>query len=248
LKFWQVLHQVINEEPIDEDFLPMYGLLVTLGIEKGKPFEPDQRMKVLLEKAARIGNEQMRVAGFANDELNRLAWPDRKWEWIGLSSLPANFKTLADMDSQACDRWFIQAIGASPTIFQRTPGAGALYWVDLRDKAGVYLEGGNSYKLTIPQPIPANLLWSLTVYDATTRSQIQTSQNKAALRSVEFKDIPILQPIELYFGPNPPAGKNHLWIKTLPGKNWFAYFRLYGPEQAAFDGSWKVGDFEKIKS
>jgi hypothetical protein len=36
-------------------------------------------------------------------------------------------------------------------------------------------------------------------------------------------------------------------IKTTPGKGWFVYFRIYGPEGPAFDGSWKPGDFEEVK-
>jgi hypothetical protein len=46
-------------------------------------------------------------------------------------------------------------------------------------------------KLTVPQPVPAKLFWSVTVYDAETRSEIQTDQGKAALRSLfELKDLP----------------------------------------------------------
>jgi hypothetical protein len=37
------------------------------------------------------------------------------------------------------------------------------------------------------------------------------------------------------------------WIKTVPGRGWFAYIRIYGPEQAAFDGSWKPDDIEEVK-
>ena len=36
------------------------------------------------------------------------------------------------------------------------------------------------------------------------------------------------------------------WIETIPGKGWFVYFRIYGPEGPAFDGSWKPGEFERI--
>ena len=53
--------------------------------------------------------------------------------------------------------------------------------------------------------------------------------------------------MDLYFGPNAPAGKESQWIKTIPGKGWFVYFRIYGPEKPAFDGSWRPGDFEKMK-
>jgi hypothetical protein len=38
---------------------------------------------------------------------------------------------------------------------------------------------------------------------------------------------------------------NSRWIKTIPGKGWFVYFRIYGPaEPASFDGSWQLPDFE----
>jgi hypothetical protein len=84
---------------------------------------------------------------------------------------------------------------------------------------------------------------------AETRSQIQTDQDKAALRSLfELKDAAAGgTPAELYFGPTAPAGKEARWIKTIPGKSWFTYFRIYGPEPPAFDGSWEPGDFEEVK-
>jgi len=88
----------------------------------------------------------------------------------------------------------------------------------------------------------------VTVYDAQTRSEVQTDQGKAALRSLfELKSVSTTSPTVLYFGPIAPAGHDGQWIKTVPGKGWFAYLRIYGPEQAAFDGSWKPGDFEEVK-
>jgi hypothetical protein len=53
--------------------------------------------------------------------------------------------------------------------------------------------------------------------------------------------------VDLYFGPKALAGKQGRWIQTIPGKGWFAYFRVYGPEGPAFEGSWKPGDFEEVK-
>ena len=74
---------------------------------------------------------------------------------------------------------------------------------------------------------------------------MQTDQDKAALRSMfELKDVSKTEPTELYFGPTPPPSKDGQWIKTIPGHGWFAYIRIYGPEHAAFDGSWKPGDIK----
>jgi hypothetical protein len=99
----------------------------------------------------------------------------------------------------------------------------------------------------VPQPVPGKLFWSVTIYDVLTRSEIATDQNNAALRSMfELKEVERKRSAELYFGPQSPTGNEGHWIKTIPGRGWFAYFRIYGPEQPAFDGSWKPGDFEVV--
>lgn len=248
LQFWQVLSRIINDEKMVPQFLPMYGLLAELGIEKGKPFNPDARMKDILERAAKAGRDQMLVSAFDSARPDRGHWPDRKWEWLGLTPGSAQFETPGGIDLEARDRWFAQAIVTSPAMFRRTAGAGSLYWMAVRDNSGAFFDGGKNYKLTVPQPVPGKLFWSVTIYDSATRSQVQTDQDKAALRSLfELKDAPKDAPLDLYVGPTPPAGKEGRWIKTTPGKGWFAYIRIYGPEAAAFDKSWKPGDFEPVK-
>jgi hypothetical protein len=131
-------------------------------------------------------------------------------------------------------------------MFARTPGAGSLYWLCTRDASGAYLDGGGSYTLDVPQPVPAKLFWSITVYDARTRSEIRADQNQAAIRSLfELADTPTDKAVRLYFGPQAPAdgGAEGRWIQTLPGVGWFVYFRIYGPEGPAFDGTWHLPDF-----
>jgi hypothetical protein len=248
LQFWEKLHKVLQEEPALEEFRPMYGMLAALGIEQGEPFTPDARMKAILERAAKAGRAQMLVAGFGSSRPDRVVWPDRKWEWAALRYENGDFELPTGIDVEARDRWFSQAVGVSPKMFLRTAGAGSLYWLGLRDKDGAYLDGGKTYKLSVPHPVPQKLFWSVTVYDSATRSQIQTDQDKAALRSlVELKDVATTGATDLYFGPSAPAGKEGQWIETNPGKGWFAYFRLYGPEGPAFNGSWKPGDFEVVQ-
>jgi hypothetical protein len=247
LRYWQVLHDVVNSEPAVEDYREHYGELAALGIAKGQPFAPDARMKRILEQAAQNACAQMRVESFADRRPDRVVWKDRQWEWAALRSENGTFDTPDYRDTYARDKWFFQAIAASPAMFRRDPGAGSLYWLGLRDKSGAYLDGGKTYKLSVPQPVPGKLFWSVTVYDAETRSQIATDQGKAALRSMfELKNKTSERTVDLYFGPKALIDHEGEWIKTIPGKGWFVYFRIYGPEQAAFDGSWKPGDFEQV--
>lgn len=248
IQFWEVLHRTVDAEPAYTGYHNEYGELSALGIEKGKPFQPDARLKSILEEAARTANGQMRAQAFADRRPDRIVWKDRAWEWASLRFEDGDFNTKTHLDTAAREKWFYQAIGASPAMFRRDSQAGSLYWLGLHDVTGAYLDGGKAYKLTVPTPVPARLFWSVTVYDSETRSQIQTDQNKAALRSLfELKNSDGKLPVELHFGPNASAGDATNWIKTTPGKGWFAYFRIYGPDKAAFDGSWKPGDFEVVK-
>ena len=134
LQYWEKLHKVLQEEPAVEEFRPMYGLLAALGIEQGKPFAPDARMKAILERAAKAGRDQMLVAGFGSSRPDRFVWTDRKWEWAALRYENGDFELPTGIDVEARDRWFSQAVGASPKMFLRTAGAGSLYWLGLRDR------------------------------------------------------------------------------------------------------------------
>jgi hypothetical protein len=246
LRFWEELAAAVDAEPPFGGYHNEYGELAALGIEKGMPFTPDARMRAILEEAARIANAQMRVRAFDDRRPDRLVWPDRRWEWVSLRYEDGDFNTAAHLDLDARERWFYQAIGASPAMFRRDPQAGSLYWLGHRDATGAYLDGGQRYRLSVPLPAPGRLFWSVTVYDAETRSQISTDQKKAALRSLfELRDVGGAS-ADLHFGPAPPAGQEGRWIKTIAGKGWFAYFRIYGPESPAFDGGWKPGDFERL--
>ncbi|MFC8044582.1 DUF1254 domain-containing protein [Nocardia sp. NPDC057353] len=246
LGFWERLHAAVDGEPADPALDHPYGLLAALGIERGKPFAPDDRMREILTAAARTGRDQLLVSAFASNRPDRIAWPDRQWEWVGLVAENGDFRTPAGPDLEARERWFGQAIVASPAMFRREPGAGSLYWLGLRDGTGAFLDGGGYYTLTVPGPVPAGLFWSITGYDAGTRSQIATAQQRAAVRSLfELPAQTGTEPITLFFGPQPPPEGAERWIATVPGRGWFSYFRIYGPQAGAFDGSWRLPDFQR---
>src|SRR5262249_36192251 len=158
----------------------------------------DARMKAILEKAAKAGRDQMLVSAFASSRPDRFAWKDRKWEWAGLVPNKAQFETKSGIDLEARDRWFAQAIVTSPAMFRRTKGAGSLYWLGVRDATDAFLDGGKTYKLNVPLPVPAGLFRSVTAYDAATRSEVKTDQDKAALRSLfELKELGDLRSVDL---------------------------------------------------
>ncbi|MFE4950593.1 DUF1254 domain-containing protein [Leifsonia sp. NPDC056665] len=243
--FWRALHTIVDEEPPVPLYRVGYGELAALGIEKGRPFAPDERMAGILTRAAAIGDQQLRVESFADRRPDRIVWPGERWEWAALRFENGDFDTPDAVDTVARDKWFFQAIGASPAMFRRDAKAGSLYWLGLRDSEGRYLDGSNRYTLTVPLPVPGTLFWSVTAYDAQARSQIQNSVGRSLLSSLfDFPDA-TGDAITLEFGPDRPDADDAHWIQTVPGRGWFVYFRIYGPQGAAFDRSWSLPDFSR---
>lgn len=252
MDYWQQLHAVVDYETVPENHRVMLGMLDAVGIRKGEPFQPNARMQAMLTEAAQIGWAEMNVAFFANPRPERLIWKDRNWMFIPLSGpldpITKDFGNANYRDLLANDYYFFMAWGTSAGIGRRQVGNGSLYFYTPRDETGAYLDGGNNYKLTIPGPVPAKLFWSVTVYDSETRTIINTDQGRGAVRSMFEK--PRANPdgsFDLFFGPEAPAGKENHWVKTMPGKGWFTFLRMYGPQEPVFDGTYMLPDIEKLK-
>ncbi len=127
------------------------------------------------------------------------------------------------------------------------PDSGSAYALTSRDTKGQFLDGRKTYKITLPAPVPAGQFWSFTVYDAQTRSMLETDQKLAGLDSTEKTVKPNADgSYTIWFGPKAPAGQAGNWVQTRSGKSWQVILRLYAPLQAWFDQSWKPGDLEVV--
>jgi hypothetical protein len=251
LDYWRQLHAVIQTETAPPEFRPFIGMLAALGIEQGKPFDPDARRQRLLAEAAHIALAEMRAVFYANRDPGRIAWKDRTWEWfpvVFINPETGDFGVPAYLDLDASDAYYFLGYGVSAAIGKPVVGAGSVYWLAFRDGTGQYLDGSKSYMLHVPGPVPGQLFWSMTVYDADMRTLIATDQDKAAIRSLLDKPQANADgSYDLYFGPKAPAGKEAMWVKTIPGKGWFGAFRIYGPQAPAFDGTWKLDDITEVR-
>ena len=252
MEYWRMLHKAISDEPSQERFRAMNGMLAQLGIETGKPFAPDKRMQGILSKAAETGYDELTVTFFDHPRDEKIVWKGLQWEYIpvngALDLLTKDFGNANSRDLLTSDAYFSAGWGTSAAIGVRKAGAGSMYYTTPRDATGSYLDGGKNYKLTIPGPVPAKLFWSVTVYDSATRTIIDSGQGRGAVRSLFEK--PSANPdgsFDIYFGPKAPPGKENQWVQTVPGKGWFTCVRLYFPEASAFDGTYKLPDIEKIK-
>jgi hypothetical protein len=244
--FYKELDAAIQNEPADFVTPETVGLFASIGIKKGQPFAPDARMKGILTDAVAIGNGAARALLWAPRDLRTRFYPDRKWQtiFVGNSYL---FADGAERLLDARTMFFNYATGITPAMADAKPGTGSAYAGAFLDSKERPLDGGKTYKITLPAPVPAKQFWSLTAYDNQTRSLLETNQKTAGIDSHAngLKANPDGS-YTVWFAPSAPKGAENNWVQTTPGKGFNVLLRLYGPLGPWFDKSWKPGDFERV--
>jgi len=242
--FWELLNQVIQEEPSAGSDPTTLGLFAAIGIEKGKPFEPDARMKKILTDAANIGAATARSLAFKMREKDAYFYPDSQWRLPFFGGYKFEVSPgVANLDGAAFFYFF--ATGVTPAMEEKMVGKGSQYpWTAL-DGDGNPFDGAKTYKLHLPANIPVEDFWSVIVYDTQTRSMLQTDQQAPSVSS-QNKDLQVNADgsVDVWFAPEAPEGKESNWVQTIPGKGWFMILRLYGPLEPWFDQTWRPGEIE----
>lgn len=246
LTYFERLSEVVNSEPNTQTDAFAMGLMKAIGIEPGKAFEPDARMKHILERAARTGQAMARTIAYNGNEKERWHWPDRNYAEAFMGGSPA-FEANGHVNHDARTYFFYLACGTSQLMASTTPGKGQAYPWASKDANGNFFDGGKNYKMHLPANIPAKLYWSVTAYDTATRSQLHNDSSFSRISTFTKPKTNSDGSTDLFFGPKVPKGEEANWVQTVPGKGWFFLFRLYGPEKPYFDLSWKPDDLVEIK-
>jgi len=236
------LARMLNEEPVQPEDLQMMGMLLPLGIEKGKDFKPDAATVAQLKSAAAEAHAWLlaKQPTFVEDW-----WSGSQWKVpIAAIGPQTGFKwTVAnyfDVDSR----------GIAFFSFFLPPaklGGGSFYLAADLDSSGQSLRGENNYRLRVPANVPVSQFWAVTIYNSETSALILDlprptldSLDKGLRKNADGS-------VDIYFGPKAPAGQESNWIFTPAGTSWFPWFRFYGPEKAVFNKSWKMTDIEQVK-
>jgi hypothetical protein len=245
-KFYEELNKVIQYEP-SEAFEPqILGLFKSIGIEKGKPFNPDERMKTILEDAIKVGNATARAISFSPRNKDMYLYPNSSWTIAFLGGYQFKTNNARELDGRTLFHYIATAV--TPAMEIKIVGVGSQYAAAYRDNKGEYLNGSNNYKLTIPPNPPVKDFWSIVLYDPQTRSMLETDNPFPSINS-ELSNLEKNSDgsVDLYFGPQAPEGKEKNWIRTVENKGWFTLLRIYGPLEPWFDKTWKPGEIELIQ-
>lgn len=243
--FFEEVNEVVQEEPVDAMDAETLGLLASIGIQKGKPFAPDARMKKVLTEAAAVGNATARAISYSPRDARYRLYPNSGWVNPFISGYEFLDNGARNLDARTF--YYFLALGISPAQSIQMVGAGSQYAVAFGEANGDPFDGAKTYKLHLPPNVPAKDFWSLVLYDLQTRSMLQTDMRFPSISS-QKKGV-VVNPdtsVDVYFGPKAPEGKASNWVQTIPGKGWFTILRLYGPLQSWFDKTWKPGEIELV--
>ncbi|MER8041987.1 DUF1254 domain-containing protein [Streptomyces sp. NPDC094032] len=257
--FFDALDAFVQNDRVDGTDPYMHGVLAALGIRQGQTFAPTARQRELLDLAAQTAWKMSKtVAAEFDREPDALWWADRQWVahaktkqddfWHTLLDEEFRDRTTGHTDVNAKAHMFINHYSVSTGMMGSTVGAGAKYANAYRDHDGDLLRGEGTYRIDLPADPPAQLFWSVTLYDADTAAEVDAEgQTFSSLNGMNDIALNGDGSITLHTGPERPEGAAN-WIKTVPGHGWFAIIRFYGPEEAFFEGAYTPGDFEKASA
>jgi hypothetical protein len=243
VSFFETLAAVVQFEPWLERDKAMIDQLKTIGIEKGKAFNPDASARALLSDAAAEAHAWMDA--YYGTLFEPPFYPDTRW---ALPAAPDLVKAFSDGFSNP-DAYPVDARGVtySMAFFSaKRLGAGQFYLMTIKDKTGQQFSGRNTYRLRVPPDAPVKQYWSATLYDRATHTLIRNQKwSSRSSQSAGLQKNPDGS-VDLLFGPAAPAGKESNWVPTDPARDFEVLFRLYGPDKSFFEKKWALPDIELI--
>jgi hypothetical protein len=248
LDYWRALAAVVDTEPVRPVDKAWMAMLLPLGIEKGKSFDPDERQQSILLKGAAMGELMARNLQ-VNPRFAEPYWPGTSWYKSFDFSLEQETEDRMELDERVT--WFYEAVGSSTGMINPTVGAGQVYMTTKRDKKGNLLRADKTYRLKVPKDVPVGQFWALTLYSENTRRAYDNGGTDIRSANLDSRLPDLVKnpdgSVDLYVGAKAPEGFEKNYMKTVGDDGWFVYFRLYAPLQPFFDKTFSLPDFEVVE-
>jgi hypothetical protein len=235
--FFDSLARMVSEEPVRTRDLVAMNQIYPLGIDKTRSFAPDRATREILRQTAEEVHAGLMKTACAGERL----WPTTHWIRSAVPPrTPFTFETAIRFGIDERNVKFFMAFEA-PKKKQEPPS----YFCAFCDATGQPLIGDRTYRLRIPATMPVKKGWEVAAYDLATACFIRESPQVAidscnsALKNGDGS-------LDVFFGPEAPAGWERNWIYTAPGEPWFTFFRLYEPDRAFFEKTWVLANLERI--
>ncbi len=243
ISFCTSLNDIIQMEPWLRRDMVMINELKYIGIEKGKPFNPDGEAARIL---ARASQDAQTWLSYRMDNDIEPFYPGTNI----IMPVASDFTEAQSTSYRAADSYPLDSRSLAYYFAYsgiKRPGKGQLYLMSVKGKDNSSLDGSKNYMINIPAKAPVTQFWSVTLYDRENHALIKDMAR--ASRSSRSTGLLVNSDgsVDLYFGPKAPAGREPNWIPTASGGKFEALIRFYGPRKALLDKSWKMTDIEEVK-
>ena len=243
--FFQDINQLVQNNPVRRQDKAMIALLKGLGIEKGKPFNPNDDQKRAINEGVKLAYAKMQTDFTTEGRILLPLWKGKN-QWMiwnfakGQPQLGFPFENddMLLIDERADAFFYV-------TYLPKYLGGGTFYLTGIRDSQGELFNGKDTYKLNVPKDTPAKDFWSVIVYSMKSKGFVLNAPRVGlSSRNVDTMTMNKDGSYDIYFSPKAPKGHEENWIPT--GEDFFLLFRLYGPESKTFYKTWSLGDLEKV--
>ena len=201
--YFEMVNELVQLEPATSFNPELLGQLAAIGIVKGKPFNPDARMKKILTDAAAVGNAAGRALNWRASEYPGWAYyPGSMWAnmlWQGGYNFETpppmitkeGFKPLPPTGARTLDSrtaFYYGYTMDSPGMIMRLPNVGSQYLMGFTDADKNPFDGGKTYKVTLPQRHSRR---QVLVVHRVRQSDALHAPDAAALPACRKPDVPV---------------------------------------------------------
>lgn len=237
------IHQLLQEEPVEDQNLAIMGMLARIGLYKNRPFAPDEKTQAVFDTAAPEALEYM-IEQY-HRAYNPQFYENRLWSGIvpnGVTETDFSYEYPSYFDYDLKGVVYYGIISSAKNY-----GAATFYLDLAEDQDGEWLNGGKNYKLTVPANVPVRDFWSITTYDLQTAAFVRDVPRNTIDSNLDDVKKNDDGSVDIYIGRDAPEGMKSNWLPTDPERRFFLLSRFYGPEPGLFDGSFVMNDIERIE-
>ncbi len=246
LSYFKMLHQILQEEDIDEKDMVMMAMLKALGIEKGKPFNPTGREIEILNAAGKEAHNYLVDTYFNNGLTPKLYGDERQWSILVPTTAVDTVFTwempgYLDIDGRGATYFALFSSVEEFDLFNPP----TMYLLSNKDAKGKQLNGSHNYRLKVPRDVPMEQFWSVIAYTTEDATWFNGLSKYGVASIDQGLSVEKDGSVNVYFGPEAPDGKEDNWVPTRSGEDYFLYFRLYRPTAPLFTREWRLNDVQK---
>jgi hypothetical protein len=256
--FIEDINDVVQNNPVREKDRAMYSMLQSIGIKKDEPFEPTEIQKKAALEGLELAYAYMQKKFVTEGETVAPLWVEdgeklSEWSFWNFGPQAAMGFPFEDgeeilIDKRAATYFYV-------TFLPSKLGGATFYLTGLRDSDGNLLNGTDTYRLNVPDDVPAQDFWSAIVYNMETKN-FNRGVDRVGASTKDLDDMVKNDDgsVDLYYAPNldeVPEGFEANWVTTesaTAANDWFFLFRLYRPETEDWFKNWMLNDVENISA